>query len=108
MELDAFTGIFSTLDFAYIALCNIVTYLLIQTIESIRGKTLKKGWKRLISAFAAICLAFFMLCLDHAFEGLFYGFFVQFLTWDYVFKNWLNKLSKLFNTNDTTEKFSDK
>ena len=107
MELEAFSSMFSALDLSYIALCNIVTYLLIQSLESILGKTIKRGWKRLISAVAAIVLGFFMLCLDHEFEGLFYGFFVQFLTWDYVFKGWLNKLSKIFNDN-TTEKLDNR
>lgn len=37
---------------------------------------------------------------EHPSETIFYGFFLQFLTWDYVFKNWLNKLGKLFKSNE--------
>ena len=44
MDIEAIESVFGTLDITYIVLCNIITYLVIQTIESIKGSTIKKGF----------------------------------------------------------------
>lgn len=102
--MEAIESVFGTLDITYIVLCNIVTYLVIQAIESIKGSTVKKGWKRTVSAVLAFGLACFMwIFLEHDGEALFYGYFIQFLTWDYLFKGWLNKLQKTFGNDEPSE-----
>ena len=104
MDIEAIESVFGTLDITYIVLCNIITYLVIQTIESIKGSTIKKGWKRAVSAISALGLAFLMwIALKHDGEALFYGFFIQFLTWDYLFKGWLNKLQNTFGNDEPSE-----
>ncbi len=103
MDFSAFSDVFETLDITYVVLCNIITYVLIQTIESLKGKTIKKGAKRVVSAISAFFLAAFMwIIMEHSGEGLFYGFFIQFLTWDYMFKGWIDRLQKI--TSKTDEK----
>lgn len=108
MDFSEITSVFETIDITYVVLCNIITYLLIQTIESISGKNTKTGVKRIISTISALFLGVFMwLIMDHEGEGLFYGFFLQFLTWDYLFKGWLNKLSRTFGHPETEKHNND-
>lgn len=83
-----FENVFNNLNFVYIFVCNIVTYLIIKAIP----KDLTTIWKRMISAVVAVLLGLagiFWLGYDK--EAIFCSFFVQFLMYDYVIKWIVNK-----------------
>lgn len=84
-----FGELWNSIDLLYVFMCNIVTYLIISCIPT--KVDLATGWKRLISAVVAVLLG--IACvrfLGHEHEKVFYGFFLQFLMYDYVLK-WLLK-----------------
>lgn len=94
-ELTLIPMILEYVDVMYIFMCNLITYLVISTLQSIgiKGK-LKKGWKRLLSACIGIIMGVLMVFVfEHRGETVFYSFFIQFLTWDYVIKELKEKLS---------------
>ena len=41
-----------------------------------------------------------MLGMGHQAEPIFYGFFVQFITWDYIFKGLMRKIQKKYSPDD--------
>lgn len=105
MDLSALSQLLGGMDVMYILMCNVVTYVIISVVSQLVPKTFefKKIYKRLISAVGAIALGIVMCqCFDHDAQSLFYGFFIQFITWDYVFKGWLNKLYGIFGSNEDT------
>ena len=90
MEL-IFDDFLQNIDVLYIILCNICTYIFISAWP--KGKELKTGWKRLISAVMAFIIGWIMVeRFNHPFEQVFYGFFIQFLMYDYVLKVLFKKL----------------
>lgn len=89
-------GIISHLNILYIFLCNIVTYLVIKSIQ----KDPSTLWKRIISAVVAVVIGVIgVLWLNYDKEAIFCSFFVQFLMYDYVVKWFLNKYD-ITNKND--------
>lgn len=81
--------IISNIDIMYIVACNAATYFLIKLIDSglKKGKKLKTWPKRVIATLVAIGLGLLMYYkFEHPMEPLFYGAFIQFITWDYLFK----------------------
>ena len=65
--------------------------------------------KRIVSAVFAIIIGVFMVTqFDHDNECVFYGFFIQFLTWDYIFKSWVKRLSKMFADDEERKKKNSK
>lgn len=90
-----FNEVLQNLNFVYIFMCNIVTYLIIKIIP----KDLTTIWKRIISTVVAIILGIagiFWFAYDK--ETIFCSFFVQFLMYDYVIKSFVNKYGS--NKND--------
>lgn len=107
--MDLLNTIIENLDLMYIVLCNSATYFIIRFIESAMNakktdgkkkspKKLGTWWKRFISTLVATGLGFLMYYeFDHPAEPLFYGAFVQFVTWDYLFKPLVKMLPQFFS-----------
>lgn len=94
-ELTIINMILEYVDVMYIFMCNLITYLVISTLQSIcvNGR-IKKGWKRILSACIGIVMGVLMVFVfGHNGETVFYSFFIQFLTWDYVIKELKEKFS---------------
>lgn len=81
-------NVLNNLNFVYIFMCNIVTYLIIRVIP----KDPSTAWKRVISTVVAVLLGLAgIFWLDYDREAVFCSFFVQFLMYDYVIKWFINK-----------------
>lgn len=84
--MEILLGFLESINLVYIIICNAATYVIVQLWQKIFKKT--STWtKRGISTVIAILLGF---CIHFLFgvevEPLFYGFFLQFISWDYFFK----------------------
>lgn len=91
-----------SIDVMYIILCNVTTYVILTAIP--KAKDIATGWKRLISAVVAVLIG--LLCVyrfDHEPEPIFYGFFIQFLMYDYVLKWFFKKLDEKKDEETPTE-----
>ena len=84
----------TSIDFIFVIICNIATYVVISVIESVKkGWVIPTWWKRAISGGMALIIGVVMFfCFHRSGEGLFYGFFIQFLTWDYLFKHIIERI----------------
>lgn len=92
-------NIISNIDVMYIVACNAATYFVIKMIEGL-SKVKKMGtwYKRLTATVVAIGLGFLMYYgFEHPMEPLFYGAFIQFVTWDYLFKPLVKMLPQFFS-----------
>ena len=80
--------ILGSIDFLYIILCNTITWFVLETISLTKLKEKLTTWvKRLIATAVAVGLGAVMYyAFDRNFEAMFYGFFIQYLSWDYFFK----------------------
>lgn len=91
----------------YVFMCNLITYIVIDCIENGGDvkRNLKKNYKRLTSAISAIIIGYAMIKFESdvnpdIFTQVFYGFFIQFLTWDYCFKDVIKFFKKKSNSSD--------
>lgn len=100
---DIWTMFLSSIDIMYIIMCNIATYAVIKMITTIREKDLKTSWKRIISAVVAAILGFILVKMGHDKEAVFYGFFIQFIVYDYLWKWAAKKLEKISKSEDKIE-----
>lgn len=104
-EFSLLGHILERIDLIYIIICNIFTYIILQPMPK-----MKTWWKRLISAGCALlvgCVMYFGF--GHSLEALFYGFFLQFLTWDYLFKDLVQLITdKIKKKNGKKEKNKEK
>lgn len=92
MEIKILETLFQSVDIVYIIMCNVCTYTVLQFLKELKLK-FDKGQKRIISSLIAIVLGvIFTMCFYHNPESVFYGFFIQFLTWDYFFKPFIQTL----------------
>ncbi len=90
--------IISNIDIMYIVACNAATYFVIKMIDGglKAGHKLKTWPKRIVATLVAIGLGFLMYYrFEHPMEPLFYGAFIQFITWDYLFKPLTKNLHSL-------------
>ena len=98
-DINILEYLLDKVDLLYIIICNVFTYIVLSPFTK-----LKTWWKRLISAGCAIVVAIPMhFAFGHGIEPLFYGFFLQFLTWDYIFKGIVKSISEKFNKKKTKE-----
>lgn len=89
---DIWGAIFQAVDFVYIIMCNVITYVMISIIESYQE--ISTGRKRIISAIIACVLGCVMIAVfKHDREAIFYGFFLQFFVYDYIWKWIIKKLT---------------
>ena len=81
----------NSIDVVYVLMCNLITYLIITCFPN--GKEMSTGAKRVISTIVAIGTGYvFVTQLGHPREMIFYGFFVQFLMYDYILKWFFRKI----------------
>lgn len=80
--------ILTSIDFLYIILCNVITWFILESLALTKIKDSLSTWvKRVIATCVAIILGAIMYYGFHrSFEAMFYGFFIQYLSWDYFFK----------------------
>lgn len=97
---DIWTLFISSIDVIYIIMCNIATYAVIKMGETIFSKDFSTIIKRIISAVVAFLLGVFLIHKGHNEEAILYGFFIQFVVYDYLLKWLLNKL-KAFSENSS-------
>jgi uncharacterized membrane protein HdeD (DUF308 family) len=100
---DIWDMFLSSIDIMYIIMCNIATYAVIKMIVAVREKDLKTSWKRIISAIVAAVLGFISIKGGHDREAVFYGFFIQFIVYDYLWK-WAVKKLENFSNSDNSDK----
>lgn len=100
MEFDIITYITSNINIMYIITCNIVTYLVLNMCERLNNEhKMKRLWKRLISFGIALGIGIAEICiLKHSIDPIFYGIFIQFLSWDYMFKPIMEKIISKWNS----------
>lgn len=100
MEFDIITYITSNINIMYIITCNIVTYLVLNMCEQLNNeRKMKRLWKRLIAFGIALGIALVEICiLKHSIDPIFYGIFIQFLSWDYMFKPIMEKIISKWNS----------
>lgn len=80
-------NIISNIDLMYIVACNAATYFVIKMIDGAAKKPLKTWPKRIVATLVAVAMGLLMYYrFGHPLEPLFYGGFIQFVTWDYLFK----------------------
>lgn len=103
-ELGIMQIVLGHVDIIYILMCNVVTYFAITIIQKFCKKIKLTKWtKRLISAILGAGLgALVVFVFKHSAESVFYSFFIQFLTWDYFFKEIKKKVK---SKNKSTEIF---
>lgn len=80
--------IIGSIDFLYIILCNVITWFTIECLSMTKLAPKLTTWvKRIIATIIAVLLGAVMYYgFHHSFEAIFYGFFIQYLSWDYFFK----------------------
>lgn len=98
---DIWTMFMSSIDVMYIIMCNIATYAVIKMVSTLSGKDLNTSWKRIISTVVAIVLGIISVNMGHDKEAVLYGFFIQFIVYDYFWKWAVKKLEKFTNTDKT-------
>lgn len=100
MEFDIITYITSNINIMYIITCNIVTYLVLNMCEQLNNeRKMKRLWKRLIAFGIALGIGLAEICiLKHSIDPIFYGIFIQFLSWDYMFKPIMEKIISKWNS----------
>ena len=86
--------ILSSIDFLYIILCNVITWFILECLSMTPLKDKLITWvKRLIATLVAVILGSIMYYGFHRpFEAMFYGFFIQYLSWDYFFKSLVERV----------------
>lgn len=84
----------NSIDVVYVLICNLITYLIITSFpKGIVRKEIGTGGKRIISTIVAIGAGYvFVAQLGHPIENIFYGFFLQFLMYDYILKWFFRKI----------------
>lgn len=93
--------ILGSIDFVYIILCNVITWFTIESLSLTNFKSKLYTWtKRLISTIVAVALGAVMYYVFHRpFEAMFYGFFIQYLSWDYFFKALVERVRNVISGN---------
>lgn len=106
--MDILTTIIENIDLMYIVSCNIATYFIITSIDSARRRKIKTWLKRLIAGVIAALIGVLMYHhFEHPVEPIFYGWFVQFITWDYLFKPFVKSLKDKVLNSDKTKELDD-
>lgn len=88
----------SSLDLVYIIICNIATYAVLKMVEGVSSKKINTAWKRITSAVVAAILGVIAVKMGHNAESVLYGFFIQFVLYDYFWKWAIKKLEKFSKT----------
>lgn len=106
MQENIINQILSSLDFGFIFCVNLVTYLLIKFIEETSNKKITKVIKRIITFISGVIIGFIVLKINEDSKPvvIFYSFFFSLLSFDYIFKPFLNKFGgEFFNYRKSEE-----
>ena len=102
MEFDIISYITSNINIMYIIICNIVTYLVLNMCEMLNNeRKMKRIWKRIIAFGIALGIGLAeIFLLKHSIDPIFYGMFIQFITWDYLFKPIMKRIMKKYESDE--------
>lgn len=93
--MEIFLSVLESVNIIYILICNIATWLVISLWSNTSHKQPKTWMKRGISAVVAMTIGLVMgFAFSASWEFIFYGFFLQFLSWDYFFKPIIKAVQK--------------
>ena len=94
--------ILGSIDFLYIILCNVITWFTLECLSLTKLKDHLYTWtKRTIATVIAVSLGAIMYYGFHrSFEAMFYGFFIQYLSWDYFFKALIERVRNVISGNN--------
>ncbi|QIG63360.1 hypothetical protein DAC16_127 [Bacteroides phage DAC16] len=90
--------ILNSLDFGFIFIVNLVTYLLIKGIEEIiTKKPISKLLKRIVTFSTGIIIGFIVLKISEDTKPviIFYSFFLSLISFDYIFKPIIKRFSNI-------------
>lgn len=102
MEFDIISYITSNINIMYIIICNIVTYLVLNMCEKLNNeRKMKRIWKRIIAFAIALGIGLAeIFLLKHSIDPIFYGMFIQFISWDYLFKPIMKRIMKKYESDE--------
>lgn len=89
----------SKFDFQFMLVVNIITWLIIKSIDLANGVKAVPTWlKRLIAFIVGIIVGIIVVYANAAnFITIFYSFFISLISWDIIFKPILNKFGGMLN-----------
>ena len=95
IQESVLSQILNSLDFGFIFMINLITYLVIKTIEdTIIKKAMSKLIKILITFVIGILVSFVVLQIGETKPVvIFYSFFFSLISFDYIFKPILKKFN---------------
>lgn len=93
IQESVLSQIFSSLDFGFIFIVNLITYLAIKGIEEIiTKKAISKLMKRIVTFLIGILVGLVVLQIGETKPVvIFYSFFFSLISFDYIFKPILKK-----------------
>lgn len=94
---NIFNEILQNIPIMYILMCNVATYVIITTLPW----DFKRTGKRVIATISALLLFCIMAPSEEeaSWMPMVYGFFLQYLSWDYCFKYVINWIKEKFKVN---------
>lgn len=93
----------SSFDFGYMFSVNILTYLVIKTIDQLNGpnKGVSTAIKRIIAVLCGLLLGGIICCYDQYTNVLLYSFIASLVSWDTIFKPIIKYFKELdYNKNE--------
>lgn len=93
------TELLSKFDFQFMLVVNIITWMIIKTIDLANGTKAVPTWlKRLIAFLVGVIVGtIVVLANTNSFITIFYSFFVSLVSWDIIFKPILNRFGGMLN-----------
>ena len=77
----------NSFDFGYMFSVNVLTYLIIKTIDYLNGDKSVPTWlKRIIAVISGLILALIIVLMNGFTPSLLYSFILSLVSWDTIFK----------------------
>lgn len=77
----------NSFDFGYMFSVNVLTYLIIKTIDYLNGDKSVPTWlKRIIAVISGLILALIIVLMSGFTPSLLYSFILSLVSWDIIFK----------------------
>lgn len=84
----------SKFDLAYMFAVNVATYIIIKVIDNLNGEKIVPTYlKRIIALIVGIIIAFTVVSFGADKTIILYSFILSLVSWDYLFKGIVKKLS---------------
>lgn len=84
----------SHFDIAYMFAVNVATYLIIKTIDKFNGEKIVPTWtKRIVAVIVGIIIGLAVTSFGTDKTIILYSFILSLVSWDYLFKGIIKKLS---------------